>query len=58
MGQETPCTEATLLQTNWNAEWMALQRARRSPDKAAFWNERAKHFKPRECKFKSLRRWC
>ena len=48
MGQETPCTEATLLQTNWNAEWMALQRARRSPDKAAFWNERAKHFKPRE----------
>lgn len=48
MGQDTSRTEATLLQTDWNAEWMALQRARRSPDKAAFWNERAKHFKPRE----------
>lgn len=39
---------ATLLETDWNAEWKALQAARRSPDDPAFWDARAKHFKPRE----------
>ena len=39
---------ATLLETDWNAEWKALQAARRSPDDPAFWDARARHFQPRE----------
>ena len=38
----------TLLETDWNAEWKALQAARRSPDDPTFWDARAKHFQPRE----------
>ena len=38
----------TLLETDWNAEWKALQAARRSPDDPGFWDARAKHFQPRE----------
>lgn len=39
---------ATLLETDWNREWMELQEQRRKPDDPAFWNKRARHFKPRE----------
>lgn len=39
---------STLLETDWNEEWMRLQTARRSPDNPAWWSSRAKHFKPRE----------
>ncbi|MBM6953881.1 class I SAM-dependent methyltransferase [Enorma phocaeensis] len=39
---------ATLLTTDWNEEWKALQAMRRRPDDPSFWNARAKHFKPRE----------
>lgn len=38
----------TLLETDWNEEWKALQVARRSPDDPSWWNGRAKHFRPRE----------
>lgn len=40
--------EATLLTTDWNEEWRALQDARRSPDDPSWWDTRAKHFRPRE----------
>lgn len=40
--------ESTLLSTDWNAEWVALQAERRRPDAAGFWNARAKHFRPRQ----------
>lgn len=43
-----PRARATLLDTDWNEEWKALQRARRKPDDPAWWSGRAKHFKPRE----------
>lgn len=39
---------ATLLTTDWNEEWKALQVARRSPDDPSWWDGRAKHFRPRE----------
>ena len=38
----------TLLETDWNAEWKALQAARRSPDDPTFWDARAHHFQPHE----------
>lgn len=41
---------ATLLETDWNAEWKALQTARRSPDSPCFWDAKAKEFRPRETK--------
>ena len=41
-------THATLIETDWNEEWKALQAARRSPDDPAWWDSRAKHFRPRE----------
>lgn len=40
--------QSTLLNTDWNEEWMALQADRRAADDPSFWNKRAKHFKPRE----------
>ena len=33
-----------LTTTDWNAEWMQLQKARRHRDSAVYWNERAKTF--------------
>lgn len=39
---------STLLTTDWNEEWKALQAQRRAADDPSFWNKRAKHFKPRE----------
>lgn len=33
-----------LTTTDWNAEWMRLQEARRAADSAAHWDERAKNF--------------
>lgn len=33
-----------LTSADWNAEWKQVQRARRAPDGAAFWDERAKTF--------------
>lgn len=42
--------EPTLLTTDWNAEWMELQKARRSPDSPAFWDAKAKEFRPAETK--------
>ena len=41
-------THATLIETDWNEEWKALQAARRSPDDPTWWDSRAKHFRPRE----------
>lgn len=38
----------TLITTDWNEEWKALQKARRNPDDPRFWDQRAKHFRPRE----------
>lgn len=40
--------QSTLLSTDWNEEWKALQADRRSADDPSFWDKRAKHFKPRE----------
>ncbi len=40
--------KATLLTTDWNEEWKALQAGRRDPDDPAWWDARAKHFRPRE----------
>lgn len=37
-----------LLETDWNAEWMRLARARRRADVPAAWDARARHFRPRE----------
>lgn len=45
-GQQT--VRPTLLETDWNEEWKALQAARRSPDDPSFWDARAHHFRPRE----------
>ncbi len=39
---------ALLLSTDWNAEWMQLQEARRRADDPAWWDKRAKHFRPKE----------
>ena len=39
---------SSLLETDWNEEWMALQAERRDPDDPAFWDARARHFRPRE----------
>lgn len=39
---------STLLETDWNEEWRALQRTRRAPDDPSFWDARARHFRPRE----------
>ena len=33
-----------LTTTDWNAEWMQLQKARRHRDSSVYWNERAKTF--------------
>lgn len=41
-----PSPRSLLLETDWNDEWKALQASRRKPDNSAFWNARAKHFKP------------
>ena len=42
-------TSASLLtSTDWNAEWMRLQEKRRQPDDPAWWDARAKHFRPKE----------
>ena len=35
-----------LTTTDWNAEWMQLQKARRHRDSAVYWNERAAAFRP------------
>lgn len=43
-----PSPQSTLLSTNWNEEWKALQAGRRAADDPSFWDKRAKHFKPRE----------
>ena len=43
-----PHPEATLITTDWNEEWKALQTMRRSPDDPSWWDGRAKHFRPRE----------
>ena len=40
---ETPFTPL-LTTTDWNEEWKALQRARKRPDNAAYWDEKAKTF--------------
>ena len=40
--------ESVLLETDWNDEWMRLQRSRRRADLPSWWDERAKHFRPRE----------
>lgn len=39
---------ATLLETDWNREWMDLQDARRSPDDPSWWDGRAREFRARE----------
>lgn len=39
---------ATLVETNWNEEWKALQAARHPADDPAFWDSRAHHFQARE----------
>lgn len=39
---------SALLETDWNEEWKSLQASRRSADDPAFWDGRARHFKPRE----------
>jgi SAM-dependent methyltransferase len=36
--------EPTLTLTDWNGEWVALQKARKHPDSAAYWDERSKTF--------------
>lgn len=41
-------TESLLISTDWNAEWMRLQEKRRKADDVAWWDRRAKHFRPRE----------
>ncbi len=41
-------TDALLLTCDWNAEWKRLQKARRRADDAAWWDSRAKHFRPKE----------
>lgn len=46
MMHEAP--RATLLETDWNEEWKALQATRRAADDPSFWDGRAKHFKARE----------
>lgn len=38
----------TLIDTDWNREWMELQNERRHADDSAFWDARAKHFRSRE----------
>lgn len=43
-----PNLRSTLLYTDWNEEWRALQADRRAADDPSFWDKRAKHFKPRE----------
>lgn len=43
-----PSPTATLLTTDWNEEWKALQAERRGADSPAFWDARARHFQPRE----------
>lgn len=40
--------KSTLLSTDWNEEWIALQADRHAADDPSFWDKRAKHFKPRE----------
>lgn len=45
---DTAAVRSSLLETDWNEEWKRLQVARRSPDDPAWWDGRAKHFKPRE----------
>ena len=39
---------ARLLETDWNEEWMLLQRHRRPADDPSYWDAKAKHFRPRE----------
>ena len=41
-------SSALLLSTDWNAEWMRLQETRRKADDPAWWDGRAKHFRPKE----------
>lgn len=40
--------QATLIETDWNEEWMALQTRRRASADPAWWDGRATHFRPRE----------
>lgn len=50
----TPCAglpcdvRASLIETDWNKEWVALQQARRSPDDPSWWDTRAKEFRVQE----------
>lgn len=39
---------SALLETDWNAEWMRLQAARRRPDDPLVWDGKARHFRPKE----------
>ena len=48
MNIDKASTEALLVSTDWNAEWMRLQEQRRKADDASWWDARAKHFRPRE----------
>ena len=40
----TPAFKPLLTTTDWNGEWIELQKTRRHADNAEFWNERAKTF--------------
>ncbi|MDO4183228.1 MAG: methyltransferase domain-containing protein [Coriobacteriia bacterium] len=46
MADGTPCAPYTplLTTTDWNAEWMELQKARRAADEAAYWNKKSATF--------------
>ncbi len=40
--------QPTLITTDWNEEWKALQRRRRAAEDPAWWDRRAKHFRPQQ----------
>ena len=46
LDRSTPAS--LLMSTDWNAERMRLQEERRQPDSPAWWDARAKHFRPQE----------
>lgn len=46
LSTDTP--RPTLVETDWNLEWMELQAARNRPDDPDRWDKRARHFRPRE----------
>lgn len=45
-GADSP--RATLVETDWNLEWMELQATRRRADDPDRWDARARHFRPKE----------